>query len=170
MLKWGFVPRWEHDTTKAAINARAETAAGKLFFADSLRLRRCLIPADGFYEWRKQGGGKRKQPSHIGLTDGRLFALAGVWDVWQGEGKALTTFCILTTKANELVKPIHDRMPVIVPEGHYTLWLSRAVQDPAELKPVLKSFPADAMRAFPVGFAVNDPHNDGPECVEELKA
>ena len=165
VLKWGFVPHWAPDPKKAPINARAETAADKPFFADSLRHRRCLMPADGFYQWQRQG--RRKRPFCIRLWDDRPFAFAGLWDVWQGQaGGPLATFCILTTEANELVRPVHARMPVIVPERYYDLWLSREVREPGELAPALRPYPADAMQAFLVGPAVNDPKKDGPECLQ----
>jgi putative SOS response-associated peptidase YedK len=164
LLRWGLVPRWASDPKKAPINARAETVAEKPFFADCLRYRRCLVPASGFYEWMRQG--KHKQPFCFRLRDDKPFAFAGLWDVWGSPPGALATFCILTTEANELVRPVHDRMPVIVPEGRYDLWLSRTVQEPADLAPVLRPYPADAMHAFPVGPAVNDPRHDGPECVQ----
>jgi putative SOS response-associated peptidase YedK len=165
-LRWGLVPRWASDPKKAPINARAETAADRPFFADCLRLRRCLVPADGFYEWVRQG--KRKQPFCFRLWDDKPFAFAGLWDVWGPPPGALATFCILTTEPNGLVRPVHDRMPVIVSERYYDLWLSHEVQEPADLAPVLRPYPADAMRAFPVGPAVNDPRNDGPECLASL--
>jgi putative SOS response-associated peptidase YedK len=164
-LRWGLVPRWSSDPKKAPINARAETAADKPFFTDSLRLRRCLIPADGFYEWA-QLPGRRKQPYCFRVRDDKPFAFAGLWDVWKDPaGRPLPTFCILTTAANELVRPVHGRMPVIVPERHLDLWLARGVQEPADLAPVLRPYPADLMHALPVGPTVNDPRNDGPECL-----
>jgi putative SOS response-associated peptidase YedK len=135
MLRWGLVPRWSTDPKKAPTNARAETAAERPFFADSLRLRRCLIPADGFYEWQ-QLPGRRKRPFALRLWDDKPFAFAGLWDVWKDPaGRPLPTFCILTTTANELVKPVHGRMPVIVPERHLDLWLARDVQEPRTWPP-----------------------------------
>jgi putative SOS response-associated peptidase YedK len=164
-LRWGLVPRWANDTKKAPINARAETAADKPFFGDCLRLRRCLVPADGWYEWR-QLPGRRKQPFAFRLWGDKPFAFAGLGDVWRDPaGRPLPTFCILTTTANELVRPVHARMPVIVPERHLDLWLARDVQEPADLASVLRPYPADAMRAFPVSEAVNDPRNDVPDCL-----
>jgi putative SOS response-associated peptidase YedK len=158
------VPRWASDAKKAPINARAETAADKPFFADCLRHRRCLVPTDGFYEWQRQG--KHKRPFAFRLWDDRPFAFAGLWDVWGSPPGTLATFCILTTEANELVRPVHDRMPVIVPRERYGLWLSREVQEPAELAPVLRPYPADAMHVTPLRPTVNDPKNDGPECLQ----
>ena len=166
-FKWGFVPNWANDTTgPKPVNAKAETVAQSVLFGDSLRKRRCLVPADGFYEWAKAGYG-RKRPFHFSLWDGGPFAFAGIWESWQGAGwNTLETFAVLTTEANELVRPAHDRMPVIVLPGRYGLWLDPAVQDPGELAPLLRPYPADAMRAVPVGPRVNSPHNDGPECLE----
>jgi putative SOS response-associated peptidase YedK len=149
-----------------AVEARcAETAADKPTFVDSLRLRRCLVPADGWYEWQ-QLPGRRKQPFAFRLWDDKPFALAALWDLWKDPaGRPLPTFALLTTQANELVRPVHGRTPVIVPERHLDLWLARGVQEPADLAPVLRPYPADAMRAFSVSEAVNDPWNDGPECL-----
>jgi putative SOS response-associated peptidase YedK len=108
----------------------------------------------------------RKRPFCFRLWDDRPVAFAGLWDAWADPaGRPLPTFCILTTEANELVRPVHGRMPVIVPEGRYDLWLSRDVREPAEPSPVLRPYPADALRAFPAGPAVNHPRNDGPECL-----
>jgi putative SOS response-associated peptidase YedK len=164
MLRWGFVPRWAADAKKPLINARAETAAGKASFAEALRLRRCLVPADGYYEWQ-QLPGRRKQPFAFRLHEDEPFAFAGLWDVWQGPEGPRASFCILTTEANELTQPVHARMPVIVAQRHYELWLSRQVQEQEALEEILRPYPADAMRCFPVGAWVNDPRNDGPECL-----
>jgi putative SOS response-associated peptidase YedK len=158
-LRWGFVPRWAEDGGNPMINARAEKLESKPFFADSFRLRRCLVPADGFYEWKRSG--RRKQPFAFRLLDDEPFAFAGLWDVWRG----LAGFCILTTNANEVVQPVHDRMPVIVGQRHYDLWLSRKVQKPQELAAVLRPYPAETMRCFPVGPMVNDARNDAPGCL-----
>jgi putative SOS response-associated peptidase YedK len=163
-FRWGLVARWAADAKKAPINARAETAADKPSFAESLRQRRCLVPADGFYEWLRQG--KYKHPFSFRLHDDRPFAFAGIWDAWRAPGGTLLLTCaLLTTDANELVRPVHDRMPVIVPERDYDFWIDRKVQEPAELAPVLRPYPAEEMRAFAVGPTVNDPRNDGPACL-----
>jgi putative SOS response-associated peptidase YedK len=159
-LRWGFVPRWAEAASNPMINARAKNLAGKPFFADSFRLRRCLIPADGFYEWLKLPG-RRKQPFAFRLQDGEPFAFAGLWDVWRGQAG----FCILTTEANEVVQRVHERMPVIVEQRHYDLWLSRKVQMPQELAAVLCPYPAETMHCFPVGPMVNDARNDAPGCL-----
>ncbi len=168
-LRWGLIPHWAKDTSigNRMINARAETVAGKPAYRAALRRRRCLLPADGFYEWRRTGG--RKQPYFIGLDGDGLFAFAGLWESWEGPDHSHIESCtVLTTEANELVRPIHDRMPVILPPANYRLWLDPAEQDPATLLPLLGPFPADQMKACPVGTLVNSPANDRPECIAPL--
>jgi putative SOS response-associated peptidase YedK len=166
MFRWGLVPNWAQDPKKAVINARSETVANLPTFANSFRQRRCLIPADGFYESKKQAG-KRKQPYCIRLVGDRPFAFAGIWDSWNPSsgGPPLFTCAILTTRANELVKPIHDRMPVILAPKDYDMWIDRKVQDPAAVKPLLAPYPAEEMHAFPIGPVVSDPKHEGPECL-----
>jgi putative SOS response-associated peptidase YedK len=154
-LKWGVVPAGEKEPGPPIINARAESAASRAPFRDAFRARRCLVPADGFYEW--QGKGKKKQAFFIHLG-GKLFAFAGLWD-----GDA---FCILTTAPNEVVRPIHDRMPVILRREDYARWLDPALRDPRVLQDLLRPFDARAMRAHPVAAWVNDVNNDGAHLVE----
>ncbi len=169
MLHWGLIPSWAKDRAIGArmINARSETAAEKPAFRAALRSRRCLIVADGFYEWQKLGG--RKQPYLIALTDGRPFGFAGLWERWAGEGGEPVESCtILTTSANGTVAPIHDRMPVILEREHHVEWLDPGVADPAGVLPLLRPLPDDAVRAFPVGLLVNNPANDVPACREPL--
>jgi putative SOS response-associated peptidase YedK len=163
LLRWGLVPSWARDTKQAPINARAETAADKPTFRHAMRKRRCLIPADGFYEWLALEG--RKQPYCFRQVDGRPFAFAGLWERWEGPEGPVESCAILTTEANELVRPVHDRMPVILPERHWATWLDAGLQGAGELVPLLRPYPADAMRAYPVGPLVNNPRNDGPECL-----
>ena len=166
MMRWGLIPSWSKDPSAAArmINARSETAAEKPAFRQALRRRRCLIPADGFYEWQARPEGK--QPYHIRRKDGGCFAFAGLWDSWRdGQQGPVQSCTILTTAANELLRPIHDRMPVILPVEAYPLWLDAAVQEPARLSPLLAACPADEMLALPVGRAVNDPRHDSPDCL-----
>jgi putative SOS response-associated peptidase YedK len=159
------IPRWANDTKLAPINARSETAADKPMFAEALRQRRCLIPASGFFEWVRRG--KAKQPYCFRMTDDRPFAFAGIWEAWRPEsGPPLLTCAILTTTANELVRPVHDRMPVIVEPRHYDLWIDRQVQEPAQLTEVLRPLPADAMRAYAVNPWVNDARHDDARCLE----
>src|SRR5206468_517407 len=137
--------------------------AEKPSFRAAFRKRRCLLPADGFYEWRKVG--KEKEPLHFRLRDGGLFAMAGLWEHWESADGAVVESCtILTTEANALVGVAHERMPVIVEPRHYALWLGPAVQDAAKLEPLLATYPAEAMRAVPVSRRVNNARNEGPEC------
>jgi putative SOS response-associated peptidase YedK len=166
MLRWGLVPPWSADpgTGPLLINARAETAADKPSFRAALRARRCLVPADGFYEWVRQAG--KKQPIHFRLRDGRPFAFAALWELWSGpDGEVVESCAILTTGANELVRQAHDRMPVILGPDAFGPWLDPAVRDPAALAAWLRPYPADAMTACPVGSWVNNPRNEGPACL-----
>jgi putative SOS response-associated peptidase YedK len=136
-------------------------------FRAALRKRRCLIPASGFYEWAALAGEKRKQPYCFRPRDERLpFAFAGLWERWEGPDGPLERCAILTTEANELVRPVHDRMPVILPQQHWAAWLDSAQQEAGELVPLLRPYPADALRAYPVGPLVSNPRNDAPECLE----
>jgi putative SOS response-associated peptidase YedK len=164
LMKWGLVPRWaKSDDGSKPINARAETLLDRPTFRDSFRQRRCLIPASGFYEWQKAGS--RKRPFHIRGRDGMPLAFAGLWDRWEGPDGPVLTCCIVTTAANELVKPLHDRMPVILGPDEFARWLDPAA--PAEdLLALLRPCPAEVLEAMPVGTAVNSPKNDGPECLE----
>ena len=163
-LRWGKVPAWAKDTKQAAINARAETVANKPTFRHAPRKRRCLAPAGGFYERDAAGG--RKQPYCVRPWDERPWAFAGLWERWEGESGPVESCAVLTTAANELVRPAHDRMPAILPERHWAAWLDTQLQDTAEVVPLLRPFPPDAMRAYPVGLLVNNPKNDGPGCLE----
>src|SRR5262249_43961787 len=151
------------DRKQAPINARSETVADKPPFRHALRKRRCLVPADGFYEWATVAG--RKQPFCFRPWDERPWAFAGLWELWDGPGGPVESCAILTTGANDLVRPVHDRMPVILPERHWAAWLDTALQGAAELAPLLRPYSPDAMRAYPVGAMVNNPRNDVPECL-----
>jgi putative SOS response-associated peptidase YedK len=167
-MRWGLIPYWAKDASIGAktINAVCETAAEKPVFRESMRKRRCLIPADGFYEW-KQIGRKKKQAYNIGMKDDGLFAFAGLWDRWKdGSGNVIESCTILTTEANSLLKPIHNRMPVIPHPDDYDLWLDPGVTDPARVADLLKPFDAQQMRVYPVSSAVNSVKNDSPECAE----
>jgi putative SOS response-associated peptidase YedK len=162
----GLVPPWSKDGKLAPINARADSAADKPTFRHAFRKRRCLIPGSGFFEW-KATRTKQKQPFAFRMADDRPFAFAGIWEAWPPEsGPPLLTCAILTTAANELVRPVHDRMPVILDPRHYGAWIDRDVQEPAELAPMLRPFAADRMRAFPVSPLVNNPKNDDARCIE----
>lgn len=165
-LTWGLVPSWARDASIGSrlINARAESVADKPAFRTAFRRRRCLVVADGFYEWRRSGA--KKQPFFIRLRDDRPFGFAGLWESWEGaDHSSLETCTIITTGPNELMKPIHDRMPVILASDAYERWLDPAVQEPEQLAPLLRSYPSDAMLALPVGTHVNNPRNDDPECI-----
>lgn len=171
MLRWGLIPSWARDPEIGArmINARAETAAEKPAFRTAFRRRRCLVVADGFYEWQKQGG--IKQPFYIHLHDRKPFGFAGLWEFWKDpEGQAAETCTLLTTEPNNLIGAFHNRMPVILPPEYYGLWLNPEIEDPAVLQPMLKAYPAEEMEAYPVSRWVNNSDNEGPRCIEPLLA
>jgi putative SOS response-associated peptidase YedK len=171
MPRWGLVPAWARDaaTGNRLINARAETVSEKPAFRRAFRERRCLVPADGFYEWKREGTVKR--PFHIRMRDGAPFAFAGIWERWEGiGGESVETLAILTTGPNDLLAPIHDRMPLILPPGEYGLWLDRSVRAPERLAPLLRPFPSGAMEAYSVGRTVNNPQADGPSCIRPAEA
>jgi putative SOS response-associated peptidase YedK len=166
LLRWGLVPGWAKDPAMGSrlINARAETVAEKPSFRSAFKRRRCLIPADGYYEWQKTGS--RKQPFFIRLKDERAFAFAGLWESWDkgGEGP-LETCTIITTESNELTADIHPRMPVILDPRDYPVWLDPAVDDRRQLEPLLKPYAASDMQLDPVSIYVNSPRNEGPDCI-----
>lgn len=164
-LRWGLVPAWAKDAAGAGrlINARAETAADKPSFRAALRRRRCLVPADGFYEWRAEGGAK--QPYHIARPDHAPFAFAGLWERWSRGAEPLETFTILTTDANAALRPLHDRMPVILDPADYDLWLDPLATDPSLVEPLLRSLPDDALTFVAVGRAVNTVGHDDPSLI-----
>lgn len=169
-FRWGLVPSWAKDINIGSrmINARSETVAEKPSFRAAFKRRRCLIPADGFYEWQKQEG--RKQPIYIHPAKGgeRPFALAGLWEVWRDpDGSALQTCTILTTTPNELMAPIHNRMPVIVEPEDFDLWLNPE-PDPEQGLHLLRAYPAEKMETYPVSTVVNNPRNDVPECIRPI--
>ncbi len=167
---WGLIPSWTKPDKLGKynlINARSETAAEKPSFKSSFRRKRCLVLADGFFEWSKSTGAAAKTPYYITMKDQSPFAFAGLWEIWNSpEGDELKSACILTTKPNPVVKPIHDRMPVILPEKSYTDWLSPAEARPEELQSLLTSYPAEAMQAYPVSTYVNSPKNNSPQCIQ----
>ena len=168
-FRWGLVPSWAKDPAigNRMINARSETAATKPAFRKPLRERRCLILADGFYEWKREG--TRKQPHYIKLRDGAPFAFAGLWDHWApADGDPVETCTILTTTPNEVLQPIHDRMPVILPSSAYNVWLDPAMRDVEPLQAVLTPYPAEEMTAYPVNTRVNNPANDTADCIAPL--
>ncbi len=168
-LKWGLVPAWAKDPGIGSrlINARSETVAEKPAFKGALRLRRCLIPADGFYEWARTETGN-KQPFYFRMKDERPFAFAGLWERW-GDGRETIESCtILTTEANEVLSPMHDRMPVIVAPGDYGLWLDQKVTKADQLTPLLRPYPAADMTSHPVSTSVNNPRYDGEDLLAPL--
>lgn len=169
LLRWGLIPSWSKDPAigNRLINARAETVHEKPSFRNAFRRRRCLIPANGFYEWQRRERGK--QPYYIRLRDERLFAFAGLWDRWEGPDEgAIETCAILTTAANAVLSPIHDRMPVILPSTAYAGWLDPALRDGESLAPLLVPFPPEEMLAFPVSPRVNVPAVDDEKCMAPL--
>lgn len=163
MLQWGLIPSWAKDAAIGSkmINARAETLAEKPSFKRLLRSRRCLIPADGFYEWKKQYGGKT--PMYITMKDGQPFAFAGLWDSWRDpNGETIRTCTIITTQPNDVVASIHDRMPAILLPTARDAWLDPSIQDDAALLPLLAPYPAAQMTAREVSRLVNNPRVEGP--------
>lgn len=166
MLHWGLIPSWAKDPKIGArmINARAETVAEKPSFRAAFKQRRCLVLADGFYEWQQQE--KKKQPFYCRMQDERPFAFAGLWEHWEdGNGEAIDSCTVLTTSSNELMRPIHDRMPVILAPKDYDLWLDPKLQKSELLQPLLQPYSDEEMTAYPVGTLVNKPSNDSPECI-----
>jgi putative SOS response-associated peptidase YedK len=169
MVRWGLVPSWAKDEKMGArmINARGETVAEKPSFRSAVKSRRCLIPADGFYEWVQTGDGK--QPHFIHFSDARPFAFAGLWERWhKGQGDPLDTCTIITTTPNDLIADLHDRMPVILPQDLYDEWLEPVAMTRERLQEVLAPHPAEGMEAYPVSTYVNKPVNNGPECIAPL--
>lgn len=165
LLGWGLIPSWATDSSIGAklINARAETAAEKPAFRDALRDRRCLIPADGFYEWSRAG--RTKQPYCFEVNRGETFAFAGLWDRWNGPGGSpLETCTILTTNANSLLADIHDMMPVILRSEDYDLWLDPGFQRTDAIADLLRPYEAGLMNRYPLSTRINRVENDDPEC------
>jgi putative SOS response-associated peptidase YedK len=164
VFQWGLVPSWSKDAS-GFINARAETLELKPSFAESFLRRRCLIPADGFCEWERRG--KLKQPYFFQMKDESSFAFAGIWDQWQNDSRSITSCAIITTKANELLAKIHDRMPAMLPAEDQERWLL-AEADPTELRALLAPFPAAEMKSFPVSSRVNGTQVDEAQLVEPI--
>ena len=168
-MRWGLIPHWAKDPKIGSrmINARAETVAEKPSFRNALRRRRCLVLADGFYEWRRVG--KTKTPMRIVLRSGEPFAFAGLWETWRDpEGTVIPSCTIITTTPNDLLKPIHNRMPVILPKEVEDFWLDDSVDDPTALTSVLTSYPDDEMESYEVSSLVNSDANCGPEVIEQV--
>lgn len=169
MVRWGLVPFWARNTSIGSrlINGRSETILDRPSFRSSFAERRCLVPADGFYAWKK--GGKVKQAFHFGMADGSLFAFAGLWDRWSSpEGTVLESCTILTTTPNTLLQDVHDRMPVILHRDHHHTWLTTPAAEEQRLSELLVPFKSELMARYEVSSLVNNPRNDTPACVEPL--
>ncbi len=169
-FRWGLIPSWAKDPSigNRLINARGETVAEKPAFRKAFAQRRCLIPADGFYEWKAGPAGK--EPWYITLKDRPVFAFAGLWERWKDpEGEEVLSCAIITIAANEFMKPIHHRMPVILPAGAEARWLDPALKDRAALEALLIPYPSNLMQAHPVARTVNSPRNDSEQCVLPLE-
>ncbi|MCC7201809.1 MAG: SOS response-associated peptidase [Nitrospirae bacterium] len=167
--RWGLIPPWAKDPHIGykMINARAETLAEKHSFKSSVRKHRCLVVADGFYEWKKEGNDKT--PFYIHLKSGRPFGFAGLYSYWQSpEGGLICTCTIITTNANPLLEPIHNRMPVIIPEDYRAEWLDPEIQDEKEILPLLTPYPADKMEAWHVTPEVNSPAHNSPDNIKPV--
>lgn len=165
--RWGLIPSWAKDPSIAGrlINAQAETVATKAAFRGAFRQRRCLVLADGFYEWKQ--GERPRQPLYIRMRDGRPFAFAGLWERWVGpDGLAIDSCILLTITPNDLLRPFHQRIPVILNPRDYDPWLDPGVQSSERLQPLLRPYPSEEMMAYPVTARVNNPSNDTPDCIE----
>ncbi|MCY7383900.1 MAG: SOS response-associated peptidase [Microcoleus sp. CAN_BIN18] len=169
-MRWGLIPSWAKDLKIGSkmINARSETVAEKPAFRSAIKHRRCLIVADGFYEWLPLL--KHKQPYYFQMAEGEPFAFAGLWENWQSpEAEKIVSCTIITTAANETVQPVHDRMPVILPECDWKQWLDPAVNSAQEVLPLLKPYASEAMKAKAVSAIVNSPTRDSPECIQAIE-
>lgn len=165
LFRWGFTPHWaDADSGPKPVNARIETVATSPVFGDAFRKRRCLVPADGYYEWRTAG--RKKLPVRFHLKDGKPFAFAGIWDVWAGPQGKVFSVAILTTPPNELAAAVHDRMPAILPPDAEAAWLDPALTDPDQLLPLLSPYPAERMVADPANPALNKSTFEGSACLE----
>jgi putative SOS response-associated peptidase YedK len=171
-LRWGLVPFWAKDAKIAysTINAMAETAATKPAFRDAFKSRRCLVPADGFYEWKKLDA-KAKQPYRIVMADGSPMAFAGLWERWKdpANGETVRSFTIVTTEPNALCSPIHNRMPVILDSADFPAWLGETPVAPEQLQALLRPFPAERMEAHTIGPEIGNVRNDNAALIERLK-
>ncbi len=171
-LRWGLVPHWakEEKIGYKMINARAETLTHKPTFSRPFKTQRCIIPANGFYEWRKEDWGRKKIPFYLHLRSGKPIGFAGLYDIWKSqEGKIITSCTIITTKPNTLVEQLHNRMPVILESDKRELWLDKTIQDPKELMPLLKPYDAKEMEMYEVTSKVNSPKFNRPDCIKPVK-
>jgi len=170
---WGLIPSWAKDAEIGSrlINARAETLAEKPSFRTAFKRRRCLILADGFYEWQEIPGSRGKQPMFIHIEGRKPFAFAGLWELWHApDASPVYTCTIITTQPNALMEPIHNRMPVILPASAYETWLNPDERHPSQLNQLLVPYPAELMSAYPVSRQVNSPQNDSPGCIHPLES
>jgi putative SOS response-associated peptidase YedK len=171
MMRWGFIPAWAKDpaTMPMLNNARGETVAEKPMFRQAFRRRRCLIPASGFYEWKAVPGQRAKQPFYISSRDGNPLSFAGIWETTKNaEGERLDTCAIITTDANAVVQPIHQRMPVVIGRADWNTWLSTEEVAFEELMALIKPFNADTMQAWGVAHAVNKVSNNDPSLLQPI--
>ncbi|MDA8352658.1 MAG: SOS response-associated peptidase [Firmicutes bacterium] len=169
-MRWGLIPRWAKDPSigNRLINARSETLTQKPAFRRSFQRQRCLVPADSFFEWRKNETGK-KEPLRVMLEGGELFGFAGLWDQWTDpQGETVHSFTIITTRPNEKMERIHHRMPAILHHAEENLWLDPEIRDPAILQPVLDPIASEDLQIYPVSNIVNSPQNDGPDCIRPI--
>lgn len=169
-MRWGLIPRWAKDPSigNRLINARSETLTQKPAFRRSFQRQRCLVPADSFFEWRKNETGK-KEPLRVMLEGGELFGFAGLWDQWTDpQGETVHSFTIITTRSNEKMERIHHRMPAILHHAEENLWLDPEIRDPAILQPVLDPIASEDLQIYPVSNIVNSPQNDGPDCIRPI--
>ena len=168
MLRWGLVPSWSKLFDAGQVNARSETASEKPYFRSALRHRRCIVPASGYYEWRKAG--RKKYPYFIHVNETSM-GIAGIWESWESpKGEIVETCCLLTTSANALTGTIHERMPVILPPSAYSLWLDDKVNSSSDLKHLFQPYPSDEMSMYPVAELVNSPHFDSPACILQVES
>jgi putative SOS response-associated peptidase YedK len=166
---WGLIPRWAKDIKIGSrmINARSETAAEKPSFRAAFKYRRCLVPADGFYEWQKVNGGK--QPVRIQMKNGQPFAIAGLWEHWSSsDGSEIESCTLLTTEPNDLLGPLHNRMPVLVDPANFDMWLDAKSYQGADVQQLLRPFSDEEMTFYPVSTHVNNPRNEDPSCIVPL--
>ena len=171
LFRWGLIPHWAQDSAigNRMINARSETVAEKPAFRSAYKSKRCLIPADGFYEWQKLTTGK--QPWFIHLRDQIPMAFAGLYQHWRAPDDTVIESCtILTTAANDKIKPIHDRMPVIIDPTDFPLWLDNTTYKPKDLEKLLQPFPSDKMTTYPVSTFVNSPRNNSSQCLDQIES
>lgn len=166
LVRWGLIPHWskEPNTKYSTINARIESVAEKPAYRTPFKRQRCLIPADGFYEWRIVNG--HKIPYYIHKRDGKVFAIAGLWDRWEGEGEILESCALIVMPANEVMTSLHERMPAIIAPAHYDLWLDARITDKAELMDYLNSAPSSQLVTYPISPWVNSPKHDDERCLQ----